>query len=85
MQPSRFKKDSISVLRVRSLSGGNYWGMKSADSIANSIKEMLSRNLRSGHTSNHITTINAEITNLYSIINIQKTREDFQKKIYYYR
>lgn len=66
VQPSRFKKDSISVLRVRSLSGGNYWGMKSADSIANSIKEMLSRNLRSGHTSNHITTINAEITNLYS-------------------
>ncbi len=64
VQPSKFKKDSTPVLRVRSLSGGNYWGMKSATSIADSIKEMLNRNLKSGHTSNHLTTIKAAIPNL---------------------
>lgn len=61
VKPSKFKKDSIPVLRVRSLSGGNYWGMSSAPSIADLIKEMINRNLKSGHTSNHLTTIKAAI------------------------
>ena len=65
VQPSKFKKDSIAVLRVKSLSGGNYWGMKSADSIADSIKEMLSRNLKAGHSRyNHLTTIKSAIPSL---------------------
>lgn len=66
VKPSKFKKDSIPVLRVRSLSGGNYWGMSSATSIADSIKEMLNRNLKSGHSNNHLTTIKAAIPNLNS-------------------
>lgn len=64
VKPSKFKKDSIPVLRVRSLSGGNYWGMKSATSIADSLKEILNRNLKSGHPRNHLTTIKAAIPDL---------------------
>lgn len=64
VNPAKFKKDSIPVLRVRSLSGGNYWGKKSTASIADSIKEMLNRNLKSGHANNHLTTIKAAIPNL---------------------
>ncbi len=66
VKPSNFKKDSISVLRVHSLSGGNYWGMKSSPSIAFSIKEMLNTNLKSGHTKNHLTTIKTAIPDLSS-------------------
>ena len=66
VKPSKFKKDSIPVLRVRSLSGGNYWGMKSATSIADSVKEMLNRNLKAGHKNNHLTTIKASIPSLGS-------------------
>lgn len=35
-----FTTDSLSVKGVRHLSGGNYWGMKSQDQIADSIKEL---------------------------------------------
>ena len=35
-----FKYDSTSVLRVRNLSGGNYWGKYSKEDIAKSIKEL---------------------------------------------
>jgi len=69
VKPSKFKKDSIPVLRVRSLSGGNYWGMKSSSSIADSIKEMLGRNLKSGHVQNHLTTIKTAIPNLFTTYN----------------
>ena len=61
VKPSKIKQNSVAVLRVRALSGGNYWGMKSSASIADSIKEMLSRNLKTGHSSNHLTTIKAAI------------------------
>lgn len=45
------------VLRVSNLSGGNYWGRPSEVGIANSVKEILNRNLKTGHTDSHITTI----------------------------
>lgn len=64
---SKLKKDSIPVLRIRSLSGGNYWGMKSVTSVADSLKEMLNRNLKSGHINNHLTTIKASIPDLSTI------------------
>lgn len=35
-----FKPTSTSVMRVRGLSGGNYWGRPSKDAIARSIKEI---------------------------------------------
>lgn len=39
----KIKKDSTCVLRVRNLSGGNYWGLPSQIGIADSLKEMLVR------------------------------------------
>lgn len=57
----RIKKDSLCVLRVMFLSGGNYWGLPTKIGIANSIKEMLNRNLKSGSCSSHITTIKAAL------------------------
>lgn len=55
----KIKTNSVCVLRVRSLSGGNYWGLPSQIGIADSLKEMLVRNLNSGHSSNHLTTMHS--------------------------
>lgn len=63
----KFKRTSVSVLRVSNLSGGNYWGIKSASGIASSMKEMLGRNLSSGASSNHKTTLTSELTKLSSV------------------
>lgn len=57
----KIKKDSLCVLRVMYLSGGNYWGLPTKTGIANSVKEMLNRNLKSGSSSSHITTIRAAL------------------------
>ncbi len=43
----KIKADSVAVLRVRNLSGGNYWGLPSVQGVANSMKEMLNRNFGS--------------------------------------
>lgn len=69
----RIKKDSLCVLRVMHLSGGNYWGMPTEAGIANSIKEMLNRNLKSGSSKSHITTIKEALPLLnttYSYFNL---------------
>lgn len=60
----KFKRNSVAVLRVSNLSGGNYWGIKSVSGIASSIKEMLGRNLATGAVGSHKTTLNAELPNL---------------------
>ena len=60
----KFKRNSVAVLRVSNLSGGNYWGIKSVSGIASSIKEMLGRNLATGAVESHKTTLNAELPNL---------------------
>lgn len=62
--PRKFTRSSVAVSRVRNLSGGNFWGMESADGIANSIKEMLNRNLSSGSDVNHLSSISKEISKL---------------------
>lgn len=62
----KFKSTSVSVLRVSNLSGGNYWGRKSVSGIASSMKEMLSRNLASGASVNHKSTLKAELPKLSS-------------------
>lgn len=41
------KPDSVSVLRVKHLSGGTYWGLKSIKGTAQNIKEMLIRHYSS--------------------------------------
>jgi len=55
------KATSTCVKRVAHISGGNYWGKATLNNVANSIKEMLQRNLSSGHTSNHLTTLSVEL------------------------
>ena len=57
----KIKPTSTQVKRVTNLSGGNYWGLKSASNIASSVKEMLDRNLKSGHQNSHLNTIASEI------------------------
>ena len=51
------KPTSVAVSRVRNLSGGNYWGMKTVSGIASSMKEMLSRNLATGSKYSHTKTL----------------------------
>jgi len=56
--------NSTCVKRVTNLTGGNYWGRPTVNNVANSIKEMLQRNLSTGHARNHLTTLNNELPNL---------------------
>lgn len=56
--------NSTCVKRVTNITGGNYWGRPTQNNVANSIKEMLQRNLSTGHTRNHLTTLNAELPSL---------------------
>lgn len=53
----KLNPNSTSVRRVFYLSGGNYWGEPTRSGVANSLKEILQRNLTSGHISNHLTTL----------------------------
>lgn len=69
---NKFKSNSVSVLRVSNLSGGNYWGIKSVSGVASSMKEMLNRNLSGGAIDNHKTTLKAEIPKLSSVYNYFK-------------
>ncbi|MGD9570129.1 MAG: hypothetical protein AB7V48_17765 [Sedimentibacter sp.] len=57
---------STAIKRVTNISGGNYWGLPSVTNVSSSIKEMLDRNLRTGHASNHLTTIATEIPKINS-------------------
>lgn len=69
----KIKKNSLSVLRVMYLSGGNYWGLPTEVGIASSIKEMLNRNLKTGSNDSHLTTIKKfipELKSTYSYFNL---------------
>lgn len=61
---TRFTPSSVAVLRVKNLSGGNYWGRATTNGVAASMKEMLSRNLGSGHTLGILDTMRNELPNL---------------------
>lgn len=58
------KATSTAVKRVTHISGGNYWGRPTVNNISNSIKEMLQRNLATGHARNHFTTLGTELPSL---------------------
>ena len=60
----KIKSSSLCVLRVMNLSGGNYWGLPSLKGVANSVKEMLNRNLKTGHSDSHINTIKSYLPDL---------------------
>ena len=60
----KFKTDSMPVLRVNNLSGGNYWGHKSVNGVALSIKEIFSQNFNYGVKSKSIRNdLKKEVTN----------------------
>lgn len=46
----KFKNNTTAVVRVRGLSGGNYWGHPSKAGVADSISEFLGRNFQSVFT-----------------------------------
>ena len=53
----KIKPKGVNVLRVKNLTGGNYWGRRSVSDIAASIKEFPSRHFPSmfvGGVANHI-------------------------------
>ena len=61
-----YKPTSTSVLRVKNLSGGNYWGISSKEGVASSVKELIERNLKDGHRSGILRTIRSAIPELDS-------------------
>lgn len=66
VRPERITRSSVCVSRVRNLSGGNYWGRPSESGIANSLKEMLNRNLSSGSHLSHLDSLASIISELKS-------------------
>jgi hypothetical protein len=68
-----YNPNSTAVRRVTNISGGNYWGLPSVQGVALSVKEMLARNLNSGHASSHLVTLGQGVPLLqttYSYFNI---------------
>ena len=63
------KANSLATLRVKNLSGGNYWGRESANGVALSLKEFFMKNYEESFGSNiqnHINVkINKEIINKF--------------------
>lgn len=70
---AKYAQTSTAVLRVRNLSGGNYWGNPTKQGVANSLKEMLDRNLKNGSSDSIVSTIKRSIPELnttYSYFNL---------------
>jgi hypothetical protein len=44
---TKFKSSTLAVLRVKNLTGGNYWGKRSEPDVVSSIKELPNRNFSS--------------------------------------
>lgn len=57
----KFKSNSMSVKRVRNLSGGNYWGYPSKSDVALSIREIFNRNYGNVFDENIIAHVNKVI------------------------
>lgn len=65
----QYKNTSTAVLRVINLSGGNYWGLPSSSGVASSVKELVERNLKTGHNNGIISTIRTALPNLNTTYN----------------
>ncbi|MBO4436380.1 MAG: hypothetical protein J5791_05800 [Fibrobacter sp.] len=59
------KPTSVCVSRVKSLSGGNYWGCCSRQGVADSLKELLNRHLSTGSDKSHLDSIGENISKLH--------------------
>lgn len=66
---SCFTPKATCVKRVENLSGGNYWGLPTMANVASSIKEILTRNFLTGHSTNHLTTLGINLPNLSTTFN----------------
>ncbi len=64
-----YKNTSTCVLRVKNLSGGNYWGLDSETGVASSVKELVERNLKSGNNTSILNTIRSVIPDLSTTFN----------------
>ena len=62
-----FSPDKLPVKRVTNLSGGNYWGKATLNDVASSVREMLNRNLRTGHADGYHATLDMELPNLSTV------------------
>jgi hypothetical protein len=49
VKPEKFKPTSTSVMRVKNLSGGNYWGLPSKTGIASNIFNIIQSNFSTSH------------------------------------
>ena len=58
---SKFKKDSVAVLRVRNLSGRNFWGHPTEAGVANCINELASNSFASEFKGGVISHLNNSI------------------------
>jgi hypothetical protein len=56
-----YKATHLPVLRVRNLTGGNYWGFPTANNVAFSMKEIFNRNFTSGFNQNPLTDLTQNI------------------------
>lgn len=52
-----YKENSTAVLRVRNLSGGNYWGLQSKEGVADSVMELINKNLKTGESKSVMNSI----------------------------
>lgn len=50
VKPENFKVNSTAVQRVKSLSGGNYWGLPFKSGIASNLFDIIQRNFSSSHS-----------------------------------
>ena len=57
----KFKTDSLAVLRVRNISGGNYWGHESKRGIASCINELPNNHYSSSFTGGIVNHLNLSI------------------------
>ena len=68
----QYKNTSTCVLRVKNLSGGNYWGLPTLVGVASSIKELIERNLKNGSNKSILFTIKNSIPFFNSTYNYFK-------------
>ncbi|MED4286464.1 hypothetical protein P4679_31665 [Priestia megaterium] len=70
---SKITPNSTCVKRVQNLSGGNYWGKPTANSVAYSLKEIFGRNFSSASSHGLRISLNSalpQLKNTYSYFNI---------------
>ena len=59
----KIKPSSVCVLRVKNLTGGNYWGRQTKSDVASSIKELFTRNFASFFAGGVVNKIKSEMEN----------------------